>query len=160
VGLHACLPLRRVKSLYCTDGFVVVATPGEYRLIPAPCGVSFHVDMLDPRILMVRDVEMGEERIYTVFKAFTLDGRYLATYAVEGSEGAELLRGQGPRLLRPWRRCVERPENRHLGLLPIDLRPSRQPAGSRRHGAKPTLRAGIRPPRQIHMQQGGGPHKG
>jgi hypothetical protein len=70
---------------------VVVATPGEYRLIPAPCGVSFHVDMLDPRILMVRDVETGEESIYTVFKAFTLDGRYLATYAVEGAEGAELL---------------------------------------------------------------------
>jgi len=70
---------------------VVVATPGEYRLIPAPCGVSFHVDMLDPRILMVRDVETGEESIYTVFKAFTLDGRYLATYAVEGSEGAEPL---------------------------------------------------------------------
>ena len=70
---------------------MVVATPGEYRLIPAPCGVSFHVDMLDPRILMVRDVETGEESIYTVFKAFTLDGRYLATYAVEGSEGAEPL---------------------------------------------------------------------
>jgi len=84
-------PFADVKSLYCTDGFVVVATPGEYRLIPAPCGVSFHVDMLDPRILMVRDVETGEESIYTVFKAFTLDGRYLATYAVEGSEGAEPL---------------------------------------------------------------------
>ena len=70
---------------------MVVATPGEHRLIPAPCGVSFHVDMLDPRIFMVRDVETGEESIYTVFKAFTLDGRYLATYAVEGSEGAEPL---------------------------------------------------------------------
>jgi hypothetical protein len=42
-------PFADVKSLYCTDGFVVVATPGEYRLIPAPCGVSFHVDTLDPR---------------------------------------------------------------------------------------------------------------
>lgn len=41
-------PFADVKSLYCTDGFVVVATPGEKRLIPAPCGVSFHVDMLDP----------------------------------------------------------------------------------------------------------------
>ena len=70
---------------------MVVATPGEHRLIPAPCGVSFHVDMLDPRILMVRDVETGEESIHTVLKAFTLDGRYLATYAVEGSEGAEPL---------------------------------------------------------------------
>jgi len=36
---------------------VVVVTPGEYRLIPAPCGVSFHVDMLDH----LRDVEMNEE---------------------------------------------------------------------------------------------------
>jgi len=47
--------------------------------------------MLDPRILMVRDIETGEESIYTVFKAFTLDGRHLATYAVKGSEGAEPL---------------------------------------------------------------------
>jgi hypothetical protein len=36
-------PFADVKSLYCTDGFVVVATPGECRLISAPCGVSFHV---------------------------------------------------------------------------------------------------------------------
>ena len=62
---------------------MVVATPGEHRLIPAPCGVSFHVDMLYPRILMVRDVETGEESIHTVLKAFTLDGRYLATYAAQ-----------------------------------------------------------------------------
>ncbi|MFZ8841849.1 MAG: hypothetical protein ACO2PM_23585 [Pyrobaculum sp.] len=68
-----------------------MATPGEHRLIPAPCGVSFYVDMLDPRILMVRDVETGEESIYTVLKAFTLDGRCLATYGVEGSEGAKPL---------------------------------------------------------------------
>jgi len=47
--------------------------------------------MLDPRILMVRDIETGEESIYAVFKAFTLDWRYLATYAVEGSEGAKPL---------------------------------------------------------------------
>jgi hypothetical protein len=37
-------PFADVKSLYCTDGFVVVATPGEYRLTPAPCGVSSHMD--------------------------------------------------------------------------------------------------------------------
>jgi hypothetical protein len=43
-------PFADVKSLYCTDGFVVVVAPREYRLIPAPCNVSFHVDMLDPRI--------------------------------------------------------------------------------------------------------------
>ncbi len=36
----------------------------------------------------LKDVETGEESIYTVFKAFTLDGRYLATYAVEGLKGA------------------------------------------------------------------------
>jgi hypothetical protein len=41
-------PFADVKSLYCTDGSVVVATPEEYRLIPAPHGVSFHVDMLTP----------------------------------------------------------------------------------------------------------------
>ena len=93
MGLHACLPLRRVKSLYCTDGFVVVATPGEHRLIPAPCGVSFYVDMLDPRILMVRDVETGEESIYTVFKAFSLDGRYLATYAAQKAPSSSAANG-------------------------------------------------------------------
>jgi hypothetical protein len=84
-------PFADVKSLYCTDGFVVVATPEEYRLIPAPCGVSFHVDMLDPRLLIVRDIEMGEESVSTVFKALTIDGRYLTTYTVEGSDGAEPL---------------------------------------------------------------------
>jgi hypothetical protein len=63
---------------------VVVATPGEYRLIPAPCGVSSHVDMLDH----LRDVETGEESTWC---GSLLDWRYLATYAVEGSEGAELL---------------------------------------------------------------------
>ncbi len=31
----------------------------------------------------LKDVETGEESIYTVFKAFTLDGRYLATYAAQ-----------------------------------------------------------------------------
>jgi hypothetical protein len=149
-------PFADVKSLYCTDSIVVVATPGEYRLIPAPCGVSFHVDMLDPRILMVSDIETGEESIYTVFKAFTLDGRYLATYAVEGSEGAELLRGQGPRLLRPRRRWVERPENRRHRLLPIDLRRSRRLAGSRRRGAKPTQRAELHPPNKSTKRR---PHR-
>ena len=54
------------------------------------------------------------------------------------------LRGQGPRLLRPRRRCVERPENRRHRLLPIDLRRSYWPAGSRRRGAKLTPRAGVR----------------
>jgi hypothetical protein len=76
-------PFADVKSLCCTDGFVVVATPGECRLVAAPCGMSSHVDMLDPRILMVRDVEASEESIYTVFKAFTLDGRHPATYAAQ-----------------------------------------------------------------------------
>jgi hypothetical protein len=36
----------------------------------------------------LRDVETGEESTWC---GSLLDGRYLATYAVEGSEGAELL---------------------------------------------------------------------
>jgi len=52
---------------------------------PSCCwGVSFHVDMLDH----LGDVEMGEE---STWYWSLLDGRYLATYAVEGSEGTEPL---------------------------------------------------------------------
>ena len=43
-------------------------------------GVSFHVDML----YHLRGVEMSEE--LTLYWSL-LDGRYLATYAAEGSEG-------------------------------------------------------------------------
>jgi hypothetical protein len=74
----------------------------------------------------LRDVEMSEEstRYWSL-----LDGRYLATYAAERRQAP--LRGQGSRLLRPWRRCVERPENRRYRPPPINLQRSRQPAGNR-----------------------------
>jgi hypothetical protein len=58
--------------------------PALYVYTSCCRGVSFHVHMLDH----LRDVEMSEEstRCWSL-----LDWRYLATYAVEGSEGAEPL---------------------------------------------------------------------
>jgi hypothetical protein len=92
-----------------------------------------------------------ERRVDTVL-VFTLDGRHLATYAAERRRAP--LRGQWSRLLRPRRRCVERPENRRHRPSPIDLRRSRQPAGSRRRGAKPVQRAELHPPnKHIHHKE-------
>ncbi len=73
---------------------------------------------------------------------------------LRGVEGAELLRGQGPRLLRPWRCCVEGSGNRNHRPPLIDLRRSRRPADSRQCGAKPTQRAELHPPnKHIHHQE-------
>jgi hypothetical protein len=65
---------------------VVVATPGEHRLIPAPCGVSFHVHMLDHLI----DVETGEEstRRWSLIRRETP-----ATYAAQKAPSSSAAKG-------------------------------------------------------------------
>jgi hypothetical protein len=86
-----------------------------------------------------------ERRVDTVFKAFTLDGRYLATYAVEGSEGAEPLSAAKGLVYYVPGTVVWKGRKIAATDFSTDLRRSRQPADSRRHGAELTQRAEIRP---------------
>jgi hypothetical protein len=93
---------------------------------------------------MLASERCRDERKVDTVLVFTLDGRYLATYAVEGSEGAEPLSAAnglvyyvpGVVVRKGWR------------IAATDFSPSTYGvvAGRRvRCGAKPALQAGIRP---------------
>lgn len=79
-------PFADEKSIYCTDGFVVVVTPAEYRVVSAPCGSSFHVDYLTPGRAVVSDIVATEEGFSIVLKGFTLDGGFMGVKMLELEE--------------------------------------------------------------------------
>lgn len=86
-------PFADVKSLYCTDGFVVVVKPETYGVFSAPCGVSYHVDVLDPHRAVVADFDYSDEGMELLLKKITLDGRFLGVERAEfkGAKAVEPL---------------------------------------------------------------------
>ncbi|AAL65046.1 hypothetical protein [Pyrobaculum aerophilum] len=86
-------PFADEKSLYCTDGYIAYVTPVEYGVIPAPCGVSYYVDVLNPGRGIVVDYEYTEEGLSVLAKVVSLRGEYIDTVEMEfrGARAVEVL---------------------------------------------------------------------
>lgn len=103
-------PYADVKSLYCTDGFIIVVRPGEYGVYAAPCGSSYYTDVLEPNRGIVFDFYVGDEGLRILLKAVALDGRYLGSVELE-FEGAKAVE---PLSFKPLVLYVEEPGRRYV----------------------------------------------
>lgn len=79
-------PFADEKSIFCTDGFIVVATPREYRVVSAPCGSSYHIDFLTHGRAIISDIVATDEGISMILKGITLSGDFLGAKRLELEE--------------------------------------------------------------------------